>query len=1002
MKFPSLFLLRVVWAAWVLGRVAAHPTAAEIDFQRDVRPILAEHCYQCHGVDVERRQAGLRLDVRAGAIGLLPSGMRAISPGRVGRSSLLSRIRATDPELRMPPLPADRLSAAQMDMLQRWIESGAVYSSHWAFKTPVRSALPTVKHRNWIKNPIDTFVLQRLQQQGMRPSRSASRRQLLRRISLVTRGFPPQPEEMQEFDDHDMAITKAIERWLASPHFGERMAQNWLDAARYADTAGHAADQPRTMWLFRDWVIDAINRDMPFDQFSVAQLAGDLLDNPSQDQLIATGFHRNSMQALGNNPRKEEFRVKGIVDRLETTGRVWLGLSLACAECHDHKYDPITTREYYQVFAIFNNVPHLGERFKVHGPRLEVELPQTRWVRENTERGLAELARRRAAFVAEPAFQERLRAAVTATQPGRVDSVDSPLVGVAEAQDTNDDGLFDQAELDRATTVVPPLPWYPEMADQVRLQGPLTVSAWIKTEEPVGDLVSRYDWKAGQRSFVFGVGGERDKDAIPGHLYAWLSERAATFSGAIVYGSQRVDDGRWHHVGLVYSPGKSVQLFVDGRLDMQARVTGQVPAMLADCDRRVVVGGGYENSSRANAFPFRGKLAGFRIDEQVVGRLRTIGFLPTRETLVAEVLAGSSEGQAIRRRESALREQLADLQQTVTAQIMQELSEPRDTFIHIRGDYENRGARVRPAVPDFLAGSGAGPVKNRLEFARWLVSDTHPLTARVAVNRIWQHYFGNGLVRTTDDFGIRGAQPTHPDLLDWLAVEFMESGWSVKHIHRLILQSATFQQSSRVVPSEYAKDVGNMWLGRFSRRRASAEVVRDTLLAISGLLDRRVGGRSVYPYQPDGVGEFRDATAGQWQQDAAPDCYRRGLYVFWQRTAPYPSMSLFDATSRERCTIQRSRTNTPLQALALLNDPAVVEMSKAFALRARLCGPQGDIGQTVKTIFELALGRSPTENEADRCAAFVEQALATGQDEETAWFHFAGAVLNLDETISIE
>ncbi|MEE3371229.1 MAG: DUF1553 domain-containing protein [Planctomycetota bacterium] len=1002
MKSPFLFLLSIVWVAWVLGWVAVHPAAAEIDFQRDIRPILAEHCYQCHGVDAERRQAGLRLDERTGATGALPSGRRAIRPGSAGRSSLLSRIRAMDPELRMPPLPAESLSRAQMDMLQRWIEAGAVYSTHWAFKNPVRPALPTSKHRHWIRNPIDAFVLQRLQQQGMQPSPPAQRRQLLRRISLVTRGFPPQPKEMQGFDDDDMAIAKAIERWLASPHFGERMAQNWLDAARYADTAGHAADQPRTMWLYRDWVIDSINRDMPFDRFSVTQLAGDLLDNPSQDQLIATGFHRNSMQALGNNPRKEEFRVKGIVDRLETTGRVWLGLSLACAECHDHKYDPITTREYYQVFAIFNNVPHLGERFNVHGPRLEVELPQTRWAREMAEQGLAELARRRAAFVAQRAFQVRLRAALTAPQADQGDKLRSPLVGVPAVQDTNDDGLFDQAELDRVTTLVPPLPWYPEIPDQVRLQGPLTVSAWIKTDEPVGDLVSRYDWKAGQRSFVFGVGGERDKDARPGHLYAWLSEHAATFSGAIVYGSQRVDDGRWHHVGLAYNPGKSVQLFVDGHLDMQARVTGQVPATLADCDRRVVVGGGYDNSSRANAFSFRGKLAGLRIDDQAVNRLRTLGFLPMRDTLVAEVLAGFSEGRAIRRREAVLRERLASQQKTVTAQIMRELPAPRDTFIHIRGDYENRGAQVQPAVPGVLAGAGAGPVKNRLDFARWLVSGGHPLTARVAVNRIWQHYFGRGLVGTADDFGIRGAQPTHPELLDWLALEFVESGWSVKHIHRLILQSATFQQSSRVAPGKHVKDVDNRWLGRFPRRRGSAEVVRDTLLAISGLLDRRVGGRSVYPYQPEGVGEFRDATAGKWQEDEAPDCYRRGLYVFWQRTAPYPSMTLFDATSRERCTIQRSRTNTPLQALALLNDPVAVEMAKAFALRARLCSPEDDIVQTVETIFELALNRSPTENESERCTAFVEQALATGQDEETVWFHFAGAVLNLDETISIE
>ena len=329
------------WGAWALGQSSVQAVAAEIDFQQDIRPILAEHCYRCHGADADRRQAGLRLDARESATKRLLSGKRAIDPGRPERSSLLYRIRAQDPERRMPPVPSASLSAAQIALLQRWIEADAVYGTHWAFTAPVRSVLPNNRLSNeqnsWARNAIDSFVLQRLRQQGVEPSPRAERQQLLRRISLLTRGFPPRLEEMQLADDEDMAIAKAIERWLASPHFGERMAQNWLDAARYADTAGHAADQPRTMWLFRDWVIDAINQDMPFDHFSVVQLAGDLLDSPSESQLIATGFHRNSMQALGNNPRKEEFRVKGIVDRLETTGRVWLGLSLACAECHDHK-----------------------------------------------------------------------------------------------------------------------------------------------------------------------------------------------------------------------------------------------------------------------------------------------------------------------------------------------------------------------------------------------------------------------------------------------------------------------------------------------------------------------------------------------------------------------------------------------------------------------------------------------------------------------------------------
>ena len=1000
MGVSCLYILSLLYALWCNGQLLA--LAAEIDFQRDVRPILAEHCYDCHGADPKRRQGGLRLDMRDSAVGILPSGNRAIIPVRPQVSALLSRVRAANPEQRMPPDSAFQLSPAEITLLERWIKAGARYDGHWAFTAPKRPRVPTGGDRSWIQNPIDAFVLRRLQEQSLEPNPRADRRQLLRRLSLLMRGLPPAQEEVEWGARDDESLSQSIERWLASPHFGERMAQDWLDAARYADTAGHAADRPRTMWLFRDWVIAAINQDMPFDQFSVEQLAGDMFAEPSVNQLIATGFHRNSMQALGNNPRKEEFRVKGIVDRLETTGRVWLGLSLACAECHDHKYDPISTREYYQVFAIFNNVPHLGEKFKVHGPQIKVQLSQAQWARETVEKELSDLARQREDLIAQVAFQSRFKAALARRQRDGVQPKQTAHVGVAPLGTVASRGILKTAELEAAAHRFTGKPLYPTLSDRPKLRGPLTISVWIKTDHAVGDLVSRYDWKANQRSFVFGIGGAGDKDASPGQLYARFSQQATTFSGITVYGSRQVDDGQWHHVAVSYHPGKSVTLFVDGHRDEKIRTSGEVPASLADCDRPVVIGAGYDDSRAANAFHFHGMLTNLRIDDVAYKTMSEVGFAPTRATFIKEWVEGSPEGEKFRTRDRALRERLRQIRQPVTAQIMRELPQPRPTYVHIRGDYQARGDRVQPGIPAFLNRDGAERVTNRLEFARWLVSGKHPLTARVAVNRIWQHHFGVGLVRTADDFGVRGAAATHPALLDWLAVEFVEAGWSVKHIHRLILHSATFQQASRVTVGKRDRDVANRWLGRYPRRRVSAEVVRDTLLAISGLLERRVGGRSVYPYQPDGVGEFRDDTAGKWHEDAAPDCFRRGLYVFWQRTAPYPSMTVFDAPSRERCTVRRSTTNTPLHALALLNDPVAVEMAKAFAQRVLKQSPDDDRKTRVETMFQLALNRSPTVSEAERCAAFIDQTRVLGQQEQRAWFHLAGAVLNLDETISIE
>lgn len=632
--------------------------------------------------------------------------------------------------------------------------SGITEEKHWSYRSPSRPPVPPVRQVDWPRNPIDHFILGRLEANRLVPSVRADRFTRLRRLSLDLAGLPPGPAEIEAFqsDRRPGAWARAVARLLASPRYGERMAGPWLDAARYADTTGHAADQPRTMWLFRDWVIDAFNRNQSFDRFTIEQLAGDMLPDPTVDQLIATGFHSNSIQALGNNPRKEEFRIKGIVDRVETTGRVWLGLSVACGECHDHKYEDFSQTDYYRFFAIFNNVPHLGEKFKVRGPQIRVMSTTTRSI---------------------------------------IDQLQQEMVG----------------------------------------------------------------------------------------------------------------------------------------LDSPAKTTPR-----SHDDRRA----------------------------ELVGQIKRLQ------------------------------------QSLVTAQIMRELSEPRPTFVHERGNFESPGAQVEPAIPALLS-HRAGPVSpaTRLTLARTLVDGTHPLVARVTVNRLWQHHFGVGLVSTSDDFGVSGEPPSHPELLDWLSTELVDSGWNIKHMQRLILTSATYQQDSRILPPSRSVDPENRLLGRFPRRRLDAEQIRDLALSASGRLVERIGGPSVFPPQPASIGQFRDKTAGTWQNSRGANRYRRSLYTFWQRMSPYPSLVLFDAPSRERCTVARPTTNTPLQALVLLNDPHFVDLARG--LGARMLAAGKNVDERIRLGFLVTISRPP---DAFELAAF-RQAIGDSNDSD-AWFRLAQVLLNLDETITRE
>ena len=811
--------------------------------------------------------------------------------------------------------------------------NGETEASHWAFLPPRETTLPGGI------NPIDHFVHERLRQEGLLPSSRAPSHTLIRRLSFDLRGIPPTQEEVDRFrsDTSPGAWSHLVERFLASPHFGERLAQNWLDLARYADTSGYAADRTRNMWVYRDWVINSINRDEPFDQFTIAQIAGDLLPGARASQKVATGFHRNAMQAKGNNPRKEEFRVKTVVDRLKTTGRTWLGLTLECAECHDHKHDSISQKEYYQLFAIFNNVPHLGSGYDTHGPKMDFA------PHDNSKR----------AAVLEARIATLRKSAPRASSPA-----DASLLGTWEKGHVEKD----------------PAKYAPT--------GDLSITAVLRTKEKVADIASKYDWKNKTRSFVFGIGGESGEHSRPGHLFAWISSTNEPWNGAEIHGSIPVNDGREHHVALVFQAGKSMKLFVDGVEDKAARVIGNIPGRISVSTRPLAIGAGYTNSKTPNAFHFEGDLRQIRLYTTALPDPGQIG------TAGAEIQKLQAELASHR-------------QKPIKIHVMDELPAPRETHVHIRGNYKDKGPRVFPAVPAVLPAIAGGKNATRLDFARWLFQPEHPLTSRVAVNYLWQHFFGKGLVATSADFGVMGEKPSHLELLDWLAIEFKSNGWSRKDLVRLIVNSETYRQSSVQTPRQRAADPANRLLSRMSRSRHAAEQIRDNALAISGLLVHKVGGPPVFPSQPGGLyeetGQNEPGNSNfTWKDSTGDDRHRKSMYTYWKRMLLHPSLASFDAPSRQVCITSRSVTNTPRQALVTLNDPIFHECARFFAERITASHPGKH--QRLEHAFQTCLSRSPDAEERKMFLTF----LAEEGEGADGWISVAAILLNLDETLTRE
>lgn len=910
-----------------------------LSFNRDIRPILSDKCFACHGFDAKTRKAGLRLDTEEGAYSL-KDGVQAIKPGALQESEVWHRITHDDEDELMPPPESNKsLTEGEKEVLKRWIEDGAKYQPHWAFVPPKKRAPPVV---SGARNPIDQFIGARLEEEELSFSPEADRTTLIRRVTLDLTGLPPTPSEVTAFlnDTKPGAYERLVDRLMGTRDYAERRAQDWLDLARYADTRGFADDKMRQIWPYRDWVINALHRNMPFDQFTVEQLAGDMLPNATEEQRIATGFHRNAPQARGQTYPVEEYRLKGVTDRVNTTGKVWFGLTMECAECHDHKFDPISQRDYYSLFAIFNNTEHSGKGHGQGGPTMTYRPP----VSDPDPNLLSELARLKAELIS---ARKRLPAP-------------KPL---------GDEGLLGEWDA----------PHLEADAGKYCVTGDLTITAKIRTKQSVANIASKYDWPGKQRSYVFGIGGEGDQEGRPGHLFFWASARTDPYQGVAIHGSRAINDDRDHDVALVFEAGKSVRLFVDGIEDTEARVIGKVPGSIAVSNRPLAIGAGYKNSLKPNAHRFEGSLTEVRLYD------RALELIPeSEETRKLQLALHKIED-----------EQFAGSQEVPAVPVMKERSSPRETFIHLRGSFLSPGDKVSPAAPKVLVPEGGRQPGDRLEFARWLVDGKNPLVARVAVNRFWQSYFGQGLVRTSDDFGSQGAPATHPELLDWLATEFVDSGWDMKHINRLIVTSATYRQSARITSQLREGDPKNRLLSRMPRIRLPAEQIRDQALSISGLLKPSIGGPSVFPLQPKNYWEDRDLP-GKWKPDSGDDLHRKSLYIYWRRMALHPTMELLDAPARAVCVSRRNSANLPTQALVTLNAPVFVESAEGLA--KRLLAEASDPKGRLDLAFRLCLGRLPDTDEREKFLSFLESHPAKSKD--VAWVSVATILLNLDETIT--
>jgi hypothetical protein len=1026
MSYSTRYILGCLSGLLVCCPLVLLADGSDIKFNRDIRPILSDRCFKCHGPDSQTREAGLRLDRAEAAVAELDSGEQAIVPSDLEQSELVRRIRSTDPDLQMPPPDSGKqLSDREKELLEKWIREGAVYEPHWSFVPPQRPELPSVKNEAWTANPIDRFVLARIEAAGLQPSPESSREKLIRRVALDLTGLPPTPEEIEAFlaDSSQEAYQRMVDRYLASPAYGEHLARNWLDLARYADSNGYQYDTERQQWVWRDWVIDAFNRNMPFDQFTIEQIAGDLLPNATPQQRLATGFNRNHGVTIEGGVIDEEYRTEYVIDRVATTGGVWLGLTLTCARCHDHKFDPISQKDFYQLMAFFNQVPERG--MNGFDPQERIASPLGSEILQNYERQLMQL--RGELEVAQAAakdefavWAERMRKGPATTwqilKPTGLNSTGGSTLTLLDDQSVLAGGANPQHDVYELTATT----------DQtgltaVRLEalthpslpgggpGRHTNSNFVLSEFEL-TAVSQRDPQQSQT--VKFVRAEADYNQANYEVAKSIDGTAAGNSGWAVDGPSRKEPATALYIAarpFGYEGGTELKFRLRQEANFSTHGIGR---------------------------------ARLSVTSQAASEV-SINGLPTEiQELVSKPPAELSDEQRAKlekyyfevhsARGQALLGEIARIKQEQQnafppTMIMREQESLRPTFVLNRGQYDQPTEQVSAGVPAVFPQLPPDEKPNRLAFARWVVSPQHPLTARVAVNRIWQRLFGVGLVKTSEDFGLQGELPSDPELLDWLATEYIRSGWDTKALYRLIMNSATYRQTSDVGREAYLRDPDNRLLARGPRFRLEAEEVRDAALAVSGLLVHKLGGPSVYPYQPPGLWtelNNRPGYSTEYPQGKGEQLYRRSVYSFWKRTVPLPMLKILDAPDREVCTLQRSRTNTPLQALLLWNAPQFVEAARHLALRMLEQSP--DAASDPAAIgFKLVTGREARVEEltvlrehfaaerarftADEAAA--KQLLGVGDSplkeglslaEYAAWTSVARLLLNLDEFIAKE
>jgi mono/diheme cytochrome c family protein len=1061
-------------ALLVSGAPVAAQTAEKaktVDFQRQIRPILAANCFQCHGPDARARQGKLRLDVQEGAFAERPGG-RVIVPGDPKSSLLYQRISHENEARRMPPprLSKKTLSADQIEALRLWIEEGASWNQHWSFQPVSNPEPPPVGDEAWIRNPIDRFVLARLEKEALTPAPEADRRTLARRVSLDLTGLPPSPELVESFvnDTSEGAYEKLVDALLASKHWGEHRARYWLDAARYGDTHGIHIDNYREMYFYRDWVIEAYNRNLPFDEFVVEQIAGDLLPDPTLDQLVATGFHRNNITTNEGGAIPEEYEAIYAKDRADTTASVFLGLTAGCATCHDHKFDPIAQREFYALTAFFRNTTQYVMDGNVSDPPPVLVVPReedrARWeeIRKLASETRADIEAHAASI--EESFSAWLRS-------GKYRSLQSPLDESATLMRLDLDSeaavelegrrtsvpLHDGASIGEGPDGLPALKfsersWAELPSLPLDTSTPFSISLWVYHPADEGDFVvaAQDDPDDDLRGWKLSIGGRLLTFSMTGDRRAEGEERS--FS-VVPINTKRLPAGEWMHIVLAYDGSgerAGIDIFRNGdSVEVEgseyfASVKGRIGT-----NRPLYLGKGIVDSppdGRQTRFFLDGAIADLRFFDRRLTEYeaRAVSRWPVlkrarekapeelgadeREALRAYYLAGGDEKlrQLVAREQELEREWREMRRRSGITQIMQERTDAKpEAHVLFRGMYDQPRERVDAGTPAALPPMSESWPKNRLGLAKWIVDEGNPLTSRVIVNRYWQQVFGTGLVRTCDDFGAQGESPSHPELLDWLAGEYRRSGWDTKQFFRLLVTSAAYRQSPQATEAKLAKDPENRLLSRGPRFRMDAEMVRDYALAASDLLVRKIGGPSVKPYQPDGVWEMvamPQSNTRTYRQDSGEKLYRRSLYTFWKRSAPPASMEIFNAPTREHAVVDRERTNTPLQALVVMNDTQFVEAARTLAQNAmRTAGESFDA--RLDYVTERLLARDLEERERTVARSSYDDFLGQyranpgearrllqvgdSEPDETlpavdsaAWTLLASELMNLDEVLS--